>query len=146
MKQTLLFSIVAALVLSSCATVLTGTYNKVSFNSNPEGAKIYKDGVEMCVTPCTVPIRKQYNKTNIEFKLDGYKTRIITLNKRFDVVSILNLTNPLFWGVDVIGGAIVQYDTRAYYIELDYEKLSTIKANVISIDTKNKTASVFIVK
>lgn len=85
------------LFMTSCATLFTGTKDRITFNSTPSGATIYIDGVEQCKTPCTMKVKRSINDTAVEFKLDGYETRLITLSKEFNVVSIINLGNLLGW-------------------------------------------------
>jgi hypothetical protein len=82
-------------MMTGCATIFTGTKDNISFSSTPSGATIYKDGVEICTTPCNYKIKRSLNDTDIEFKLDGYKTRLITLDKELNLVSIINLGNLL---------------------------------------------------
>ena len=77
------------LFMTSCATLFTGTKDRITFNSTPSGATIYIDGVEQCKTPCTMKVKRSINDTDVEFKLDGYETRLITLSKEFNVVSIM---------------------------------------------------------
>jgi hypothetical protein len=70
--------------------------------------------------------------------LDGYETRIITLDKELNVVSILNLGNLFGWGIDALSGAVMKYDRRSYDIKLSPEKsASLLKPNRIDIDTKS---------
>lgn len=65
------------LLMTSCATLFTGTKDRITFNSTPSGATIYIDGVEQCKTPCTMKVKRSINDTGVEFKLDGYETRVI---------------------------------------------------------------------
>lgn len=46
------------LFMTSCATLFTGTKDRITFTSNPPGATIYLDGVELCRTPCTTYIKE----------------------------------------------------------------------------------------
>ena len=46
--------LISTLSLTSCATILTGTSDKITFNSSPEGAKVLDAGIEKCTTPCTI--------------------------------------------------------------------------------------------
>lgn len=110
--------IIASLTLSSCATVFTGTKDRISFKTSPPGATVLKDGIEVCKTPCSAPIKRSLNNTEIEFKLDGYDTRLITLDKEFNIISVINLGNLLGSGVDALSGAVMKYDRRSYDIEL----------------------------
>ena len=81
------------LLITGCATLFTGTKDKITFNSEPSGATIYIDGVEQCKTPCTMTVKRSISDTEVEFKLDGYETRLITLSKELNLVSIINTIN-----------------------------------------------------
>ncbi|MDP5121017.1 MAG: PEGA domain-containing protein [Spirosomaceae bacterium] len=113
---------VAVFSMSSCATIFTGTKDTIRFNSVPEGAQVYKDGLELCKTPCTVPVKRSINDVDIEMKKDGYQTRFFTLDKEFNVVSVINLLSPIGWGVDALSGSLMKYDRKAYEIELEPKK------------------------
>jgi hypothetical protein len=132
------------LFMSSCATVFTGTKDTISFNSTPSGAMIYIDGVEQCKTPCTMRVKRSLNDTSVEFKLDGYETRLITLSKDFNVVSIINLGNLLGWAIDGVSGAVMKYDRKSYDITLDSKKTSMILPTRINIDTQNNVVELYV--
>ena len=106
---------VAMFLMTSCATLFTGTKDRITFNSNPSGATIYIDGVEQCKTPCTMNVKRSIADTDVEFKLDGYETRLITLSKEFNIVSVINLGNLFGWGIDALTGSVMKYDRKTYY-------------------------------
>lgn len=135
---------VSVLLLTSCATVLTGTKDRITFNTNPSGATIYIDGVEQCRTPCAMYITRSINDTDVEFKLDGYETRLITLSKEFNVISILNLGNLFGWGIDAVSGAVMKYDREIYDITLDNRRTAIINPTRINIDTKKNIVELYV--
>ena len=96
------------LFMTCCATLFTGTQDRITFNSTPSGATIYIDGVEQCKTPCSIKVNRSINDTDVEFKLDGYETRLITLSKELNVVSIINLGNLFGWAIDALSGAVMK--------------------------------------
>lgn len=134
------------IMTSGCATLLTGTKDTISFSSNPQGAIVYKDGVELCRTPCSVPVKRSLNTEDIEFKLDGYETSVFTLDKKFNVVSVINLGSLFGWAVDAASGSLVNYGRKSYDLEM---RLCTSSAyenpKEIHINTKSKTADVYVV-
>lgn len=133
-------------MLSGCATIFTGTKDRINFNSEPSGALVYVNGIEQCRTPCSVNVTRSVNDTDVEFRLDGYETRIITLNKEFNLVSIVNLTNPLGWGIDVISGAVMKYDQQSYDIVLNKKSVAGIHPYRINIDTDNNIVELFVME
>jgi len=130
--------LIALFLMTGCATIFTGTKDRIAFTSTPSGATIYKDGVEICTTPCNYKVKRSLNDTEVEFKLDGYETRLITLDKEFNLVSIINLGNLFGWGIDALSGAVMKYDRKAYDLKLTQEKsASLVQPSRIDIDTKS---------
>ena len=57
-KIIILFTIVISVVINGCATILTGSTDIISFDSDPEGAKILMDGIEIGKTPASITIKR----------------------------------------------------------------------------------------
>jgi len=145
--KTILSVIILIIFATSCATIFTGTKDRISFKSTPSGAVIYKDGVELCTTPCTYNVKRSLGETDLEFKLDGYETRLITLDTEFNVVSVINLGNLFGWGIDALSGAVMKYDRKSYEISLTPNKItSSIEPSRINIDTQKNTVDLFVQK
>jgi hypothetical protein len=89
-------------------------------------------------------VKRSISDTDVEFKLDGYETRLITLSKEFNVVSIINLGNLLGWGIDALSGAVMKYDRKTYDITLDNKKTSMINPTRINIDTQNNIVELYV--
>ncbi len=145
MKKSIIAISIISLLMTSCATIFTGTKDRITFNSTPAGATIYKDGVEQCKTPCTLKVKRSLSDTDIEYKLDGYETRLITLDKEFNVVSVINLGNLLGWGIDALSGAVMKYDRKVYDITLSKNnKTSMINPSKINFDTKKNVVELYV--
>lgn len=145
MKKIITLLTITSLFMASCATVFTGTKDRISFNSTPSGATIYKDGVEQCKTPCTIRVKRSLGDTEVEYKLDGYETRLITLDKEFNIVSVINLGNLLGWGIDALSGAVMKYDKKTYDITLSKNiKTSKIEPSKINFDTKKNIVDLYV--
>ena len=144
MKKIFIVCATASMLLTtSCATIFTGTKDTISFKTNPEGAKVYIDGLEICKTPCTQDVKRSIGDKLVEFKLDGYETKVIKLDKEFNPISIINLGFLIGWGVDAATGAIMKYDKKGYEIDLD-KKVSLNNSNKVNINTKDKVVEVYI--
>ena len=110
-------SIVSVLIIcTSCATVISGTKQTITFESSPSGATVYLDGEPMGVTPFTEKLKKnKYSSFRVE--LDGYKTVSRSIGKDVDLVALLSV----FWDLgttDLATGSAWKYDKNSYYIEL----------------------------
>ena len=146
MKKRIILFVIICLTASSCATLFTGTKDKIAFKTTPDGAVVYIDGLEQCKTPCTIDVKRKLGDTDVEIKLDGFETRMISLDKEFNVISIINLGNLFGWGVDAISGAIMKYDRKAYDIELKKDKKTAqINPVRVNVNTDSKIVEVFVV-
>lgn len=119
MKKFILFAFVS--LLFSCGTIFTGTTEVIAFNSVPQKATVQFDGLTMGKTPLTMEVKKSFNGI-VAIKKDGYETQQFKLQKSFNAISILNLTNLFGWGIDFLTGALKKFDRKGYEIELDSEQ------------------------
>ena len=90
-------------------------------------------------------VKRNFNNTYVEFKLDSYETKIITLSKEFNTMSIFNLTNMVGWGIDFITGAVMKYDRKAYDINFDNKKTAIFYPTRINIDTKKNCVELYVI-
>jgi len=107
------------LVMSSCATLFTGTKETVQIESDPSGASIKVNGIDRGKTPAPVELKKGNVGESIILTRDGYKKRVFQPETTFNGVSVLNTFNLLFWGIDAATGALWKYDPNYYNIELE---------------------------
>lgn len=89
-------------------------------------------------------VKRSIADTDLEFKLDGYETRLITLSKELNLVSIINLGNVFGWAIDALSGSVMKYDRKSYDITLDNKQTSVINPTKIEIDTQKNTVDIFI--
>jgi len=121
MKTIIIFSLFC-ITLTSCATLFTGTKQTVLINSKPSGAKVQVDGIDRGSTPIAVKLKKGNDGQVVTLKAEGYETKSFQPETAFNTISILNLGNILFWGIDVATGALWKYDPKFYDIELEPKK------------------------
>ena len=113
MKKLIQFAIAFALILSvsKCATIVRGTSQDFTANSDPGGARIVVDGQDSGKTPTTLTLKRDRNHT-IVFKLDGYEDVTVNLNRKLKVGSAI-IGNVFSWGligvvVDISNGSAYQ--------------------------------------
>lgn len=112
----LVFASFAIVFLAGCATVISGTTQILTFDSKPQGAKIYLDGLLVGTTPFSMETTKNKYKS-FRIEKEGYLIINREVTKAYDPVSLLNI----FWDystTDFITGAMFQYSPGSYYIEL----------------------------
>ena len=146
MKNLARLGLLASIVVfTSCATIFTGTSDRLTFTSEPPGAKVFIDGNERCITPCHVRVTRSINERDVAISLDGYYVRMITLDREFNLVSILNLVNALGWGIDALSGAIFQFEPESYHVTLTPLTQSGLMHPVkMYIDEENKRVDLFV--
>ena len=95
-KSIITCSLALTLLLSSCATIMSGSKQNVKFASNPSSATIFIDEVEVGKTPFEMKLARK-SEHQVMIKLEGYQTYQTTLTKKF---------NGWFVGNILIGGLI----------------------------------------
>ncbi|MEW4925490.1 PEGA domain-containing protein [Algibacter sp. 2305UL17-15] len=92
-KTLLLSSIV---LLSSCATIISGSRQTVEITSEPSSAKVYINEIDIGKTPVEKKLKRN-QEYQLILKLDGYKPYETKLEKKF---------NAWYIGNVLIGGLI----------------------------------------
>jgi hypothetical protein len=82
--------------LTGCATVMSGTTQKVPVSSDPTGAVARVDGGISATTPTIFNLERKSDHT-IEISKDGYKTAIVAVRRAL---------NGAVWGNILAGGII----------------------------------------
>lgn len=114
--------LVAAILLSSCATIFTGTTDKVLIESTPNASFIVKNSYGSTVaegkTPATISLKR--NSTySVDIVLDGYKPKTMAISQEFNAVSVLNLAGIIGWAVDYLTGAIFHLYPQSISVTLE---------------------------
>ncbi|MFH1422129.1 MAG: CsgG/HfaB family protein [Planctomycetota bacterium] len=104
-----LFLFIAISIFTGCATILTGTEQNVYFNTKPQGADVQL-GAFKGVTPCHF-ILKRGKDHFVTLSLNGYKEKIISINKEIDFIIVTNLLLGGFFPI----GLIVDFSNGAAY-------------------------------
>lgn len=105
--------------LWGCATIVSGTTQEMTFQSEPEGALVKVDGRPLGKTPITIQLDRKSSQA-LSFELEGYKTINMPLTTTLE---------PWFWGniliggligstTDGISGAIYEYSPSQYFVSM----------------------------
>lgn len=108
-----------AVITSSCATMLTGSSQRVTIDSTPKGADIIIDGRMMGTTPSRVILDRDINTLidngkYIQLVLPGYISDGYYLGADIEPTTILNFFCPPGFALDAVTGAIMKYDNNYY--------------------------------
>lgn len=132
MKYIMSFSIALCIMimLSSCATIFSGSHDKITIDSEPQGAEIYFEGQNLGTTPQEVSIKRRFSYLNdgrVPIKLvhPGYKPMGYGagygVDASFNIVSAFNLLLlPL--GIDALTGSITNYPEYATFVLVPEDK------------------------
>ncbi len=119
LKKCTVFFLMMSLYLNGCASIVSGTSQEVSFQTNPDGALVKIAGKEIGKTPTTVQLDRESGQT-LEIAKDGYQPIRMDLKTGIE---------PWFWGniifggllgstTDGLSGAATEYAPNHYYVTL----------------------------
>jgi hypothetical protein len=148
-KITILTLTGVLLLTTSCASIFTGSKGNVLFESDPSGAKVFVNGFEKGKTPVQIKVGAD---DRVDFRLDNYRERVVVMDSKFNLVTLLNGFSIIGWGVDALTGSLKRVDTKYVKVSLEEsEKTAFIdymkKGNItkINIDEENKIIETIIV-
>ena len=108
MKRTVgyLLTFSCMVFLSGCATIVSGTTQKLSVSSNPSDAVAKVDNNLSAKTPTTFTLERKNDHT-IEISKEGYKTAIVLIKRTFNGMMAGNILigGIIGSGVDAVSGA-----------------------------------------
>ncbi len=102
----------SAAVCASCGTIFSGSKAKVTLQNNEVVAPVdlTVDGkhIGQKYLPTKVKVKRGYKPSTIIARTEGYEDAVVTIDKKFNAVSVINLGNLLAWGIDAATGAITK--------------------------------------
>ncbi len=118
-------------VMSGCASVVSGTSQEITFESQPEGATVSLDGNVLGKTPMTTTVKRE-RKRIVSFSKDGYQTQTMrlttSLNGWFWGNFAFSWFGPLSSTTDGVSGAVHEYIPGRYFVTLAPEVTAGISA------------------
>ena len=109
---------------TSCASILTGSKRKVLFETTPSGAKVFVNGFEKGKTPVKLKVKAD---DRIDFRLEGYRERVVVMDSKFNLVSILNGISIIGWGVDALTGSLKRVYIKNLNVNFETRNKDSIK-------------------
>ncbi|WP_276979099.1 hypothetical protein [Flavobacterium filum] len=99
------------LLMTSCATILTGTKQKITFKANADGT-VYQNLTEIGKTNVQLKVKKKDLYKLYTIKADGYKDKQLELNVKGNPIFYVNILFGLFITgyFDLATGAILKTD------------------------------------
>ena len=121
MKKSLLVLVIGAmLVIAGCASIMHGSLQTINVTSDPVGATVKVDGVEVGTTPVVKDLARKSEHV-IVISMEGYEDYEIKIEKAVDGAFWGNL---LFGGligmiIDASSGAMYRLTPEQVYAELE---------------------------
>ena len=135
-KRSFLLIVAVTFFISGCASIMSGTTQRVSIDSDPQGATvmigkkktkdkktIMVEAYNAGVTPLIVELKRR-GSTMVQISKDGYKTQDVQLKRTMNpwVWGDIALTSLLSTSIDTSTGACNEYKPGQYMISLETEK------------------------
>ena len=112
----------AALLLGGCATIFTGTTDRLTFEANVPGVRLSVDGQYLGELPLTVDMSRNFvggRQFLARFERAGHETQEFQLHREFNTVAILDVTSiPTSGGIDVLTGALMKFAPTSYHVQM----------------------------
>jgi len=148
-KLSIIAMAMALMLTTSCTSIISTSKRKVLFETDPPGAKVFVNGMEKGITPVQLKVKAE---DRIDFKLDNYKEKVVVMDSKFNLVSILNGFSIIGWGVDALTGSLKRVDTKYVKVTLENSKKTAFmnfmkNGNItkVNVDEKNKVIETIIV-
>jgi hypothetical protein len=110
------------LLLGGCATLFTGTTDRLSFDADVPGVRLSVDGHYQGELPLAVEMPRGFiggQQFIATFEKPGFQTQEFKLLRDFNVVAILDISSPITsGGVDILTGAMVRFSPTAYHLQM----------------------------
>lgn len=125
MFKTLGVLLVSGVLFTNCATIFKGNSADIRVNSNPSGATISVNNVNMGVTPQTMSLKRNSGHV-LTFSKDGYEDVVVEIEQKFDIATTV-VGNIFSWAllgivVDVATGAA--YSLTPADVQANFDKMA----------------------
>jgi hypothetical protein len=119
----------SVLILTSCATIISGKFDKVTITSQPPNADVFIDGEKVGNTGATgntIKVRKVYeNNRTITLKKEGYNDTSFVVKQKIDPVFYLGVIPPAFGipcFIDIFSGCALRLNENQFAKQLTPKK------------------------
>lgn len=105
--------VAASLLCAGCATVFSGTTQRIEVFTEPSGATVTA-GDQQIVTPGVLKLRRKEKNLEVRIELAGYESRTIALSRKQNGLVWLNMVGV---PAGVIGGLSATQDQDSWFGE-----------------------------
>jgi hypothetical protein len=131
--------------LTGCASIMSGTSQDLTFNSNPDDATVTVGGRVIGKTPITTRLTRESGQT-LTFSRDGYKPITMRLETTLNGWFWGNVLLGGFFGstTDGMSGALHEYSPSQYMVTLAQEGATALEEKP-SLSNRQKTKEFVVV-
>ena len=121
----------AAVFLTGCATIASGTTQKVSVSSTPTGAMAKVDGTMAALTPTIFTLERKSDHT-LEIYKEGYRTKTVLLRRALNGMTAGNilLGGIIGTGIDAMNGSMYKIVPERVDVTLEKETIAEAMKSV----------------
>ena len=112
-----------SLLISGCATILSGSTQAISIDSDPVGAMVKVDGAHVGSTPWSGIVKKKRN-IRVDVEKVGYSREQMAIQGSFNPVSLLSIFLWDLGTTDFLTGAMWEYSPNSFYFKLRKDGVS----------------------
>lgn len=105
-------------ISTGCATLFASGPDHIPVQSNPPGAKVLVDNIQVGVTPMVVSLDRKNSHGTIRVEAPGFEPYVTQRNKSFQAVAILNCLGLVPWVVDLVTGNYEAFDSTNISVSL----------------------------
>lgn len=121
-KLSAVCSVLVGMSLTSCGTLFTKSHQDVTFKGvhgtyicDSKGKYLGEIGRNGFTT---IPLRKKIGAKELTAKLDGYQSRDVQVQSKFNPITVLNLLSPVAWGIDLATGKVCKFSNDVVDVTL----------------------------
>ena len=111
-------SLLSVLALSGCGTIVGGSSQNISIDSNVKGVEIFDGGMKLCETPCTVRLARERSEKTLIARKNGYEETRILVGTSLNLFTLGNLISYTGFTTDAVTGAVWEYSPDSYYVNM----------------------------
>jgi hypothetical protein len=132
MRKVMLIILIGSIpAFFGCATIVSGTSQTLTINSEPPGAVVLSEGKQIGLTPLASDIKRGQDKVLL-VKKEGYQDEEVKLKTQFNTMFFGNI---LFGGTfgsstDFASDAVVEYAPDSYFVTLKPNDTSQIDRDI----------------
>lgn len=127
-KIGLMFIFIFVLMLTGCATIMTGTSKSINFSSNVPGAKVYINDVYKGVTPMILDLETK-NSINVRIEAPGYHPFSTVLKREVSgwVWGNILTGGVIGFGIDIFSGGMYVINENSVTGNLEKVSVGTLE-------------------